>query len=171
MATSKTSIYTPYGSTLSTGQKDTLVKAMHNGEGTTIRLCSSQLQGEDKLGLTKRQLEHIIKKQREGTGVELKYTKTQLKNISKMGGILPLLPLIFGGLSAAGALAGGAAGVTKAVQDKQANAAAQAETERHNREIEKQLRGSGLRLGRKVHAKRCPTCKGRGLYLSAGRKN
>ena len=112
-----------------------------------------------------------MNKQREGTGAELKFSKTQLKKMSKMGGILPLLLLILGGLSTAGALAGSAAGVAKAVQDKQANTAAQAETERHNREIEKQLQGSGLRLGRKVHAKYCLTCKGRGLYLSAGQKN
>jgi len=171
MATSKASIYIPYGLSLSPGQKETLVKAIRNGEGTKIRLCSDQLQGEDKLGLTKRQLDHIMNKQREGTGAELKFSKTQLKKMSKMGGILSLLPLILGGLSAAGALAGGAAGVAKAVQDKQANTAAQAETERQNREIEKQLQGSGLRLGRKVHAKYCPTCKGSGLYLSAGQKN
>jgi len=73
-------------------------------------------------------------------------------------------------LSAADALAGGAAGVAKAVQDKQANAGAQAETERHNREIKKQLRGCGLRLGRKTRAKCCPTCKGSGLYISTGQK-
>ena len=69
-------------------------------------------------------------------------------------------------MSVCASAAGGAAGVAKAVQDKQANA----ETKRHNREIEKQLRGSGLRLGRKAHTKCCPTCKGSGLYLSAGQK-
>ena len=97
MATSKASIYIPYGLSLSPGQKETLVKAIRNGEGTKIRLCSDQLQGEDKLGLTKRQLDHIMKKQREGTGAELKFSKTQLKKMSKMGGILLLLPLILGG--------------------------------------------------------------------------
>ena len=35
----------------------------------------------------------------------------------KQGGFLPLLPLIFGGLSALGALSGGAAGIAKAVND------------------------------------------------------
>ena len=109
-----------------------------------------------------------MKKQGKGSGAELKFSKTQLEGMRKMGGTLPLLPLILGGLSAAGALAGGAAGVAKAVQDKQASAAAQAETERHNREIEKQLQSSGLRLWRKPRAKCCLTYKGSGLYLSTG---
>jgi len=160
--------YIPHGWTLSPGQKQSLATAIRDGKDITLRLSSAQLQGEDKLGLTNRQLTHIMKKH--GSGAELKFSKTQLEGMRKMGGILPLLPLILGGLSAAGALTGGAAGVAKAVQDKQANAAAQAETERHNREIEKQLQGSGLRVGRKTRAKWCPTCKGNGLYLSTGQK-
>jgi len=66
-----------------------------------------------------------------------------------------LIPLILGWVSSPlipphlrrntfGALAGGAGGVAKAVQDKQANTAAQAETERHNREVEAQLKGWGV---------------------------
>ena len=69
-----------------------------------------------------------------------------------MGGILPLLtliPLILRGLSAAGALAGGAAGIAKAVQDKKSNDSANTEAERHNREVEAQLKGSGLSLGKR----------------------
>jgi len=55
----------------------------------------------------------------------------------KEGGILPLLPLIFGAIAAAGAVAGGASGIAKAVQDKKATDKAQTETERHNKVLEK----------------------------------
>jgi hypothetical protein len=66
------------------------------------------------------------------------------KNSNHEGGFLPFLPLIFGGLAAAGALAGGAAGIAKSVQDKQAADAAAEETKRHNLEVEQIARGSGI---------------------------
>ena len=166
--------YIPYGVTLTQGQKENLAKATRDGVGVTIRLPANQLHGEDKLGLTKRQLAHITKKKSEGAGIELKFSKTQMKRMTKMGGILPLfalLPMLFGGLSAAGALAGGAAGVAKTVLDKQTASAAQAEVERHNRKVEAQLKGSGLYLGRQTLGGCCPMCrgsrflKGSGLYL------
>ena len=72
----------------------------------------------------------------------------RLKKIDdrKEGGILPLLPLIFGGIAAAGAVAGGAAGITKAVQDKQAKDKEALETARHNKEIETYMKqGSALK--------------------------
>ena len=59
--------------------------------------------------------------------------------------LLSLLPLIFGGLGAAGGVAGGVAGAVSAANNAKAAAAAQAETERHNREVEIQLKtGSGI---------------------------
>ena len=51
-------------------------------------------------------------------------SKKKIKECEKEGGILPLLtliPLIAGGVSAAGAVAGGIAGIVKAVNDKQAS--------------------------------------------------
>jgi len=167
------SMYIAYGLALTDGQKQTLAKAARDGVGVTIRLAVDQLQGEDQLALTKRQIAHITKKKGKGAGAELKLSKTQLKKMTKIGGVLPLLsliPLILGGVSAAGALAGGAAGVAKAVQDKQANTAAQAETEHHNREVEAQLKGSGLYLGRKTWGGCYPMCNGSGLFLSTGPK-
>lgn len=161
-----TSIYIPFGLTLSQGQKEILAKAVRDGAEVTLRLSVDQLHGEEKLGLTKRQIAHIMKKKGEGAGADIRFSKKQLKKITKMGGILPLIPLILGGLSAAGALAGGAAGITKAVQDKQANDAANAEAARHNREVEAQL-GSGLYLGKRGGC--CPMCRGSGLFL--GSKN
>ena len=71
-----------------------------------------------------------------------------MKYLEKSGGLLPLLallPLIFGELGATGAVAGGISSAVSSVKNV-SNAAAQlAETERHNREIETQLRnGNGI---------------------------
>ena len=49
----------------------------------------------------------------------------------KEGGIFPLIPLILGGIAAAGSVAGGAAGIAKAVQDKKASDA-QLNQQRHH---------------------------------------
>ena len=57
-------------------------------------------------------------------------SKTKIEECKKEGGILPLLTLILliaGGVGAAGAVAEGAAGITKAVHDKQAQDAELAE--------------------------------------------
>lgn len=66
------------------------------------------------------------------------------KDKQKEGGIIPLLPLIFGGIAAAGSVAGGTAGVVKAVHDKKAADAAQAEEHRHNVAMEKAAQGQGF---------------------------
>ena len=160
-----TTTYVPHGFTFSPGQKQSLAKAIRGGKDISLQLSPAQLQGDGKRRLTNRQLAHIMKKQGKGTGAKLKFSKTQLERMSKMGGILPPTS------DSRWFDLGGAAGVAKPVQEKRANAAAQAETERHNRGTEKQLQGSGLRLGRKTHAKCCPTCKGSGLYVSTGQKN
>lgn len=78
--------------------------------------------------------------------------------VPKSGGILPLIPL-FAGLSALGALAGGTAGVVKAVNDASAAKQQLKEAQRHNKTMEAvSLRGKGLYLR--------PYKKGLGLYLS-----
>lgn len=76
--------------------------------------------------------------------------------IPKSGGFLPLIP-IFAGLSALGSLAGGAAGIAKAVNDyKVANKNLQ-ESERHNKMMESVALGKGLYIK--------PYKNGAGLYL------
>ena len=56
-----------------------------------------------------------------------------------------MLPAILGGLGAAGGVAGGVASAVSAANNAKAQAAAQAETERHNREVEAQLKvGTGV---------------------------
>ena len=66
-----------------------------------------------------------------------------MKYLEKSGGQLPLLallPLVFGGLRAACTVAGGTSSNVSSAKNV-SNAAAQlAETERHNREIETQLK-------------------------------
>lgn len=76
--------------------------------------------------------------------------------IPKTGGFLPLIP-IFAGLSALGAVAGGAAGIAKAVNDYKSAEKSLQESERHNRAMEAIALGKGLYL--KCHK------KGSGLYL------
>lgn len=82
--------------------------------------------------------------------------KKRVLKIPKTGGILPLIP-IFAGLSALGALGGGAAQIAKAVS--RVNEARQqlAESQRHNRNMETIAMGKGLYLK--------PYKRGLGLYL------
>nr|ACE75267.1 hypothetical protein GFP_L5_0150 [Glyptapanteles flavicoxis] len=75
----------------------------------------------------------------------------------KIGGVLPFLIPLFAGLSAVGALSGGAAGIAKAVNDASAAKHQLAEKKRHNLKIEKITVGKGLYLK--------PYRSGMGLYL------
>lgn len=77
--------------------------------------------------------------------------------IPKSGGVLPLIP-IFAGLSALGALAGGAAGIAKAVNDYKAAEKNLKESQRHNKIMEAIALGKGVYV--KAHK------KGAGLYTS-----
>ena len=76
---------------------------------------------------------------------------------SKMGGALPFLIPLFAGLSATGALAGGAAGIAKAVNEARAARDELSESKRHNKTIEAIALGKGLYLK--------PHKRGFGLYL------
>lgn len=78
--------------------------------------------------------------------------------VPKTGGFLPLIPL-FAGLSALGALAGGAAGVAKAVNDASAAKQQLREAERHNKTLE----AVALQSGKGFYLR--PYRKGYGLAL------
>lgn len=80
--------------------------------------------------------------------------------IPKTGGILPLIP-IFAGLSALGALAGGAAGIAKTVNEYKAAQQNLKESERHNKTMESIAIGKGLYIK--------PYKKGNGLYLKSSK--
>lgn len=76
--------------------------------------------------------------------------------IPKRGGILPLIP-IFAGLSALGALAGGASSIVSAVNKAKSAQQQLDESTRHNKTMESIALGKGLRIKRYK--------KGYGLYL------
>lgn len=65
--------------------------------------------------------------------------------VPRTGGILPLIP-IFAGLSALGALSGGAAGIAKAVNDIKGAREQLKESQRHNKTMEAIALGKGLYL-------------------------
>lgn len=92
-------------------------------------------------------------------------SKKRVIPIPKTGGFLPLIPL-FAGLSALGALGGGAAGIAKAVNDAKAAKQKLEEDKRHNQMMESIAvgkKGSGLYL--------TPYKTGCGLYLKPYSKN
>ena len=79
--------------------------------------------------------------------------------VPKSGGFIPLIPL-FAGLSALGALSGGAAGIAKAVNDAKSAQKKLEEAVRHNKTMEAIAigkKGNGLYLK--------PYKKGYGLFL------
>ena len=136
---------------------------------------ASAEQGSYPLPVTESELKHV----KDGDGyVTVTLNKKKLKHIrdNKEGGFLPLLtllPMILGGIGAAGAVASGAAGIVKAVNDKKLNDE-KIEEKRHNREIENKL-GTGLGKSSKIGWSPCPSCgsplilkgkKGKGLYLA-----
>ena len=111
--------YIEYSVTLSDGQKSKLFSAIQNKSPLTLRLKHSHLRGSDELMLTKRQIAKIKKSLANGTGSDIKISKTQISHLVKHGGNLftslarigaKLLPLAIKGVSkAAPAIATGAA--------------------------------------------------------------
>lgn len=77
--------------------------------------------------------------------------------VPKTGGFLPLIP-IFAGLSAAGSLAGGIAGITKAVNDYKLAKKNLKEFKKHNMNME------ALCIGKGLHLK--PYRNGLGIYVT-----
>ena len=111
--------YLEYGVTLTDGQKSKLMSAIKNKSPLTLRLKHSHLRGSDELMLTRRQIARIKKSLTNGTGTNIKISKTQIRRSVKHGGNLftslaslgaKLLPFAMRGVSkVAPALATGAA--------------------------------------------------------------
>ena len=80
--------YFEYGVTLTDGQKSKLASAILNKSPLTLRLKHSHLRGSDELMLTKRQINKIGKSLRDGTGSDIKISKTQIRHSVKRGGNL-----------------------------------------------------------------------------------
>ena len=111
--------YIEYGVTLTDGQKSKLASAIINQSPLTLRLKHSHLRGSDELMITKRQIKKIKKSIANGTGSDIKISKTQIRKSVKHGGSLfsslaslgaKVLPYAIKGISkAVPALATGAA--------------------------------------------------------------
>src|SRR6266853_4347506 len=95
-------------------------KALDDDKKCILNMPDSHFNGDHPLPLTDSELKHV----HDGDGyATISLSKKKLQHIrdNKEGGFLPLLsllPLVFGGIGAAGAVAGGAAGIAKAVNDK-----------------------------------------------------
>jgi hypothetical protein len=146
--------YSLHGLSLTDGQIQKIIRSANKHESVTIRLVPNNFTGNHKLPLTKTQMNQL---NRAKTGVNLTLSYAQIKHINGIvssvrkkynGGFIPLLaliPIIASALGAAGGVAGGVASAVSASNNAKAAAAAQAELERHNREVESQLKaGSGV---------------------------
>ena len=111
--------YIEYGVTLTDGQKSKLASAILNQSPLTLRIKHPHLRGSDELMLTQRQIAKIEKSLANGTGSDIKISKTQIRKSVKHGGNLfsslaslgaKVLPFAIKGISkAVPALATGAA--------------------------------------------------------------
>ena len=110
--------YIEYGVNLTDNQKMNLASAINNKTPLTLRIKHSNLKGNDDLMLTKTQIGKIKKPLANGTGTDIKISKTQIRKVAKHGGNLfsslatlgaKVLPYAIKGVSkAAPALATGA---------------------------------------------------------------
>lgn len=103
--------YVKHNITLSDGQLSSLRAAINAERGLTIRIAAKPAAGGKTLPLllTPTQVTHLRKNFRAGNGVELKFSKTQVKAMKTSGGILPLLaPLVAAAPTIAAALGTGA---------------------------------------------------------------
>ena len=77
--------YIEYGVTLTPNQKSKLMSAIKNKSPLTLRLKHSHLHGSDELMLTRRQIARIKKSLANGTGTDIKISKTQISRSVKHG--------------------------------------------------------------------------------------
>ena len=80
--------YFEYGVNLTDNKKRSLASAMNSNTPLTLRLKHSNLTGNDELMLTKTQLKRIQKSLNNGTGTDIKISKTQIRKVAKQGGSL-----------------------------------------------------------------------------------
>ena len=80
--------YYPYGVSLSKGQLEKLSRAYNNNSAITIRLARNELSGPRELMLTKSQINKLKKAMSQGTGSDIKISKTQIRKAVRQGGSL-----------------------------------------------------------------------------------
>jgi hypothetical protein len=130
-----------------------------SGIGSSRKLSRPQIH---KATMTALRAVRSFKKGKRSAFNRLKSTGRVLP-LPKTGGVLPLLP-IFAGLSALGSLAGGAAGVAKAINEARDARKKLSEMQRHNETME----AIALRRGKGLYFK--PYKTGLGLYMTPFRK-
>ena len=143
--------YINYGLNLTDKQLKKILMSAKNNKPTVVRLKQQhQIDGAGNLREIPLTQTQINKVKNAKNNLNLKFSAAQLKFLKKSGGFLPLLallPLIFGGLGAVGGISGGIASAVSSANSAKATAAAQAELERHNREVESQLRSTSTGTG------------------------
>ena len=80
--------YFEYGVNLSDNQNRSLASAMNSKSPLTLRIKHGNLTGNDELMMTKTQLKRIQKSLNNGTGADIKISKTQISKVAKQGGNL-----------------------------------------------------------------------------------
>lgn len=151
--------YTNVKLNLTDHNKTQIMNAVNRGNGVTMQLSpSEQRQGDVSLSLTNAQINAVAKAIISGKGVRLSLSTAQTKHMKKQGGFLPL---ILAGLGALGSIAGGAAGIAKAVDSKAADKKKQREIERHNKAMESKQR-MYVKAGQGLYQRK----SGGGLYLT-----
>ena len=155
--------YISHGLNLTDNQLEKIIRASQNEQGVVVRITKDNPNGNlHKIPLTKTQINKITKAK---NGLNLSLSSSQLKYLKKSGGLLPLLALlllIFAGLGAAGGVAGGVASAVSSAKNASAAAAQIAEMERHNREIESQLK-SGANVANAANAANAGNSSGAGV--------
>ena len=80
--------YIEHSVNLTDNQKMNLAKSIKNKCPLTLRIKYSDLAGDDEMMFTVRQIKKIKKAMENGTGVDIKTSKTQITKIAKEGGNL-----------------------------------------------------------------------------------
>ena len=80
--------YIEYSVNLTDNQKMNLATAINNKTPLTLRIKHTNLRGNDELMLTKTQFGKIRKSVANGTGTDIKISKTQIRKVAKHGGNL-----------------------------------------------------------------------------------
>lgn len=115
--------YIKYGLNLSDNQKQNIAHGYKNKTSLVLKISNKDLVGKDELFLTQQQINKIQKHKNNGTGCQIKLSKSQIfKTNTIIGGFLPaaLIPILaLAGKAALGAMAStGAAMLTKKAIDK-----------------------------------------------------
>ena len=79
--------YYAYGVLLSKGQLERLSGAYNNNSAITIRLARNELSGPHELMFTKTQINKLRKAMSQGTGSDIKISKTQIRKGIKHGSL------------------------------------------------------------------------------------